>query len=123
MTTAKGNFKFLIQNVIDVIYKEFVVKGQPALQIELAKYDSNLYQCFAADEAGNRCPYNFGNYDLFRKHFNNDKNLCNYVGQRISKLEIFLTKTYEHWKLSMESILLLEKYRVKNHYIIIHYII
>jgi hypothetical protein len=74
MTTVKGDFKFLIQNVKDVIYKDLIIKGQPALQIELAKNDLNLYQCFAADKAGNRCQQTFGNYSLFRKHFNNDHN-------------------------------------------------
>jgi hypothetical protein len=44
MTTATTNFKFLVQNAKDVIYKELVVKGQPVLQIELAKNDSNMYQ-------------------------------------------------------------------------------
>jgi hypothetical protein len=63
------DFKFLNRNVKDVIYKELIVKGQPALQIELAKNDLNLYQCFAADEAGNRCPQTFGNYSLLRKHY------------------------------------------------------
>jgi hypothetical protein len=72
MTTVMGDFKFLIRNVKDVIYKELIIKGQPALQIELAKNDLNLYQCFAADEARNRCPQTFGNYSLFRKRFNND---------------------------------------------------
>jgi hypothetical protein len=65
MTTAKGDFKFLIRNVKDVIYKVLTIKGNPALQIELAKNDLNLYQCFDADGSGNRCLQTFGNYSLF----------------------------------------------------------
>jgi hypothetical protein len=37
MTAAKGDFKFLIRNVKDVIYKDFIIKRNPTLQIELAK--------------------------------------------------------------------------------------
>jgi hypothetical protein len=72
MTTTKGDDKFLIRNVKDVIYKDLIIKGNPALQIELAKNNSGLYQCFAADGSGNRCPQTFRNYSGFRKHFNND---------------------------------------------------